>query len=460
MLDPATVRVRTLADDEAVLAAMLDVEVAWAHALADVGAGPASLGDVVATAAKALDLAPGEVAAAAEAGGNPVIPVVRALRARVEAADAEAAPWVHRGLTSQDVLDTALMLVAARAVDRVLSDLGSVSDALVFLAAHHRETPMVARTLAQHALPTTFGLKAAGWLEGVLDAREQLGAVRTALPVQCGGAAGTLALGDLATGGRAVDAATALADRLGLVWPGSPWHARRGHVTRLGDAMVASTDALGKIATDVALLARPELGELAEPAAAGRGGSSTMPQKRNPVLSILIRSAALQAPHLGASLHTSAAAAVDERPDGAWHAEWPVLRRLVLLAAGSGALAAELLGGLEVRTDAMADNLAAAGPLLLAERLQAELPGRLGGGAGAQATVRGLLALAGAAGDPRAVLRDGIPLDALPDADLDDLLDPRGYLGATDHLVDHALARAARLSAAPARAGRAGEDTP
>jgi 3-carboxy-cis,cis-muconate cycloisomerase len=227
--------------------------------------------------------------------------------------------------------------------------------------------------------------------------------------------------------------------------------------------MVAGTDALGKIATDVVLLARPELGELAEPMAEGRGGSSTMPQKRNPVLSILIRSAALQAPHLAASLHTSAAAAVDERPDGAWHAEWPVVRRLVLLAAGSGALAAELLAGLEVRTDAMADNLAAAGPLLLAERLQAELPGRLGGGAGARAAVRELLARAGAAGDPRAVLRDGIPLDAVPDADLDALLDPRGYLGATDHLVDHALARAAQLTAAPAGAAGAapsGEDVP
>jgi 3-carboxy-cis,cis-muconate cycloisomerase len=185
-----------------------------------------------------------------------------------------------------------------------------------------------------------------------------------------------------------------------------------------------------------------------------------MPQKRNPVLSVLMRSAALQAPPLAASLHASAAAAVDERPDGSWHAEWPVLRRLLLLAAGSGALAAELLGGLEVRADAMADNLEAAGPLLLAERLQAELPARLGGGPGARATVAALLAQAGAAGDPRAVLRDGIPLDALPDADLDALLDPRGYLGAADHLVDHALARAARLAAKPAAARRTGEDTP
>ena len=460
MLDPGTYRVRTLADDEAVLSSLLEVEVAWAGVLAGTDSAPAALGDVVAAAAKALDLAPEQVAAAAEAGGNPVIPVVRALRAQVEAVNAEAAPWVHRGLTSQDVLDTALMLVAARVVDWLLTDLATAADALASLADRHRDTPMVARTLTQHALPTTFGLKAAGWLEGLLDAREQLAAVRAGLPVQCGGAAGTLALAELVTSGSPDAAADALADRLGLVWPGSPWHTRRGPVTRLGDGLVAGTDAVGKIATDIALLCRPELGELAEPAAEGRGGSSTMPQKRNPVLSVLMRSAALQAPPLAASLHASAAAAVDERPDGAWHAEWPVFRRLLLLAAGSGALAAELLGGIEVRADAMAANLEAAGPLLLAERLQAELPARLGGGAGARAAVTGLLAQAGAARDPRAVLRDGIPLDALPDAELDALLDPRGYLGATDHLIDHALARAARLAAGPAAAPRTREDRP
>ncbi len=455
MLDPVTVRVRSLADDEAVLAAMVEVEVAWAHALAEVAQVPVALPTAVEKAAAQLSLDAGVLAEAGEAGGNPVIPLVRALKDAVRDVDPESAPWVHRGLTSQDVLDSALMLVAARTLDRVLADLATASSALAGLAQEHRGTPMVARTLAQHALPTTFGAKAAGWLEGVLDARERLRAVRETLPVQCGGAAGTLALAELTTGGHATDAAAALAARLGLARPGSPWHTRRSPVTGLGDALTAVTDALGKVASDIVLLSRPEVGELAEPAAPGRGGSSTMPQKRNPVLSVLVRSAALQAPHLAASLHTSAALAVDERPDGAWHAEWPVLRRLLLLAAGATALAAELLAGLEVRTDAMAARLQQAGPLLLAERLEAELPGRLGG-PDAAARVKDLLATAGTAADPRAALRDGIPVEAVTDDELDAMLDPHRYLGVADAVVDRALERAAQADAAAGKRNRHG----
>jgi 3-carboxy-cis,cis-muconate cycloisomerase len=462
LLDPATLRVRDLADDEAVVVALLDVEVAWAHALAEAAAAPAALPAAVESAVasfardpSALDVS--ALATAGEAGGNPVIPLVGLLKDEVRKVDAESASWVHRGLTSQDVLDTALMLVAARTADHLCTDLAHACASLAGLAQTHRGTLMVARTLTQHALPTTFGAKAAGWLEGLLDARERLAAARSALPVQCGGAAGTLALADLATDGRALDVAAVFADRLGLAWPGSPWHANRIPVTGLADALTSVTDALGKVATDVALLVRPEVAELAEPAAAGRGGSSTMPQKRNPVLSVLVRSAALQAPHLAASLHTSAALAADERPDGAWHAEWPVLRRLVLLSAGAAALAAELFDGLQVRDEAMAAHLAQAGPLLLAERLQAELPDRLGGGPEAAARVRDLLAEAAAAADPRAVLRRGIPLDTLTDQELARLLDPRGYLGVTDQLIDGALDRAERLGSTKGMGDRHGE---
>lgn len=450
LLDPATVRVRPLADDEAVLAALLDVELAWARSLGDVVDVPPGLVAAVEKAAGYLDVDAAALAAAGEAGGNPVIPLVQALKGAVADADAEAAGWVHRGLTSQDVIDSALMLVAARVLDRVVVDLGGAAAALAELVEQHRRTPMVARTLGQHALPTTFGAKAAGWLEGLLDAHERVVTSRAALPAQCGGAAGTLALADLVTRGRADDLAAGFADRLGLANPGSPWHTRRSPVTALGDALATVTDALGKVATDVVLLARPEVAELSEPAAEGRGGSSTMPQKRNPVLSVLIRSAALQAPHLAASLHTSAALAVDERPDGAWHAEWPVLRRLLELAAGATALARELLEGLEVHADAMVTTLEQAGPLVLAERLQAELPGRLDGPE-AVSQVRDLLARAAAAGDPRAVLRDGIPLEALGDDELDALLDPRQYLGLADAVVDRALARAVALDTTPAK---------
>lgn len=452
LLDPATVRVRDLTGDEAVLTAMLDVEVAWAHALATVAATvPESFPAAVEKAVVRLDLDAARLAHEGEDGGNPVIPLVRALREAVREVesgpegDNGSAAWVHRGLTSQDVLDSALMLAAARTLDRLQGDLATASAALVRLAQTHRGTPMVARTLGQHALPTTFGAKAAGWLQGVLDAREAVAAARDALPVQCGGAVGTLALADLVTQGRADDVAVTFAARLGLRWPGTAWHTWRTPVTRLGDALTTVTDALGKVASDVVLLSRPEAGELAEPAAQGRGTSSTMPQKRNPVLSVLIRSSALQAPHLTASLHTSAALAVDERPDGAWHAEWPVLRRLLELAGGAAALAAELLDGLGVHADAMGAHLAEAGPLVLAERLQAELPDLLGGGPDAAARVKDLLARAGTAPDPRAVLRDGIPTEDPSDDELDALLDPRGYLGIADALVDRAVERARLL---------------
>jgi 3-carboxy-cis,cis-muconate cycloisomerase len=322
-----------------------------------------------------------------ESGGNPVLPLVRALRAELGAE-------VHRGLTSQDVLDTALMLLARDALTRVSADLAGLADSLAGLASEHRGSVMVGRTLTRYAVPVTFGLKAAQWLTGVLDARAALGAV--VLPVQCGGAAGTLSLaGELVADPLA--AARALADELGLA-PGLSWHTRRTPVTRLGDALVETCDALGHIAGDVLLLGRPEIAEVREAAAAGRGGSSTMPHKQNPVLSVLVRSAALQAPQLGAQLHVCAAESQDERSPGAWHAEWPALRRLLELTLTASSQAAELVAGLEVDTAAMRRRAESAARDLLSER-------------GARA-----------AGD---VASD----------------DPASYLGASDALIDAPLAR-------------------
>jgi 3-carboxy-cis,cis-muconate cycloisomerase len=274
---------------------------------------------------------------------------------------------VHVGLTSQDVLDSALMLLARDALDQVLRDLDATAGALAALADAHRASVMAGRTLTQYAVPVTFGLTAAQWLVGVLDAADRLREVRDSLPVQCGGAAGTLA--------RAADllpdpthAAAALAERLGLTWPGLPWHTRRTPVTRIGDALVEVDDALGVIATDVLTLGRPEIGEVREAAAQGRGGSSTMPHKQNPVLATLVRSAALQAPQLGAQLHVCAGQAADQRPAGAWHAEWPSLRRLLQLTVVVAGQAAELVAGLEVDADAMAGRARTAADQLLAER--------------------------------------------------------------------------------------------
>ena len=235
---------------------------------------------------------------------------------------------------------------------------------------------MVARTLTQHAVPTTFGLKAAGWLTGVLDAYDDVAAL--VLPVQVGGAAGTMA--------GAVELASALpepvevvhrmtqdfAARLGLA-PSIPWHTSRATVTRLGDASVRCTDAWGRIANDVLTLSRPEIGELSEGTG---GGSSTMPHKANPVLSTLVRRAALTTPQLAATLHLAAAEAADERSAGPWHAEWATLRTLLRRTVVAGDQTRELLGGLRVHTDRMLETLAAAREDVHAEqRSLAELTG-------------------------------------------------------------------------------------
>jgi len=362
LLEPGAHRARGVADDAALVAAMLRVEVAWMHALVDGGAAKADHVDAVEHAVDGWQPEPD--AAEVEAAGNPVLPLVRALRDRVD--DPDAAALVHVGLTSQDVLDTTLMLVARDALDRVVADLDRTAGALAALADGHRASLMAGRTLTQYAVPITFGLTAAQWLTGVLDARDHLDDVRGSLPVQCGGAAGTLSRAAELVPDPTV-AAAALAERLDLSWPGLPWHTRRTPVTRVGDALVQVGDALGAIAADVLVLGRPEIGEVREAAAPGRGGSSTMPHKQNPVLATLVRSAALQTPQMGAQLHVCAGQAVDQRPAGAWHAEWPSLRRLLRLGVVASGQAEELVAGLEVDTDAMRRRAEAAADTLLSE---------------------------------------------------------------------------------------------
>jgi 3-carboxy-cis,cis-muconate cycloisomerase len=348
--------------DRALLESMVATEAAWLGALAGAGLAP--------SACAAADLrnllAPGDaedLARGAEGGGNPVVGLVGLLRER---ADPGVARWIHRGLTSQDVLDTALMLAVRAVTAELASQLGEQAATLCALAASHRATPMVARTLTQHAAPTTFGAKAAGWLNGVVDALERVRALVT--PVQIGGAAGTRAatteLAALLTGAPdpaefSDSLARSAATTLGLaVRP--PWHTTRTPVTAAADAFLACTDCWGRIASDIVTLVRPEIGELAEPAADHRGVSSSMPHKRNPVLSILIRRAAIAAPQLAATLHTAAALADDERPDGPWHAEWDTLRTLARRTVVAGSHCAELLAGLVVHAARMAENLSVA----------------------------------------------------------------------------------------------------
>jgi 3-carboxy-cis,cis-muconate cycloisomerase len=342
LLTPGAHRAAGITDDAAVLAALLRVEVAWARALAAAGVVSEGEAATVAEAADGLDVDVAALAAAAEDAGNPVVPLVALLR---EAAG-DAAGVVHQGLTSQDVLDTALVVLARDAVVRLRAELVATADAITVLARVHRDDVAVARTLTQWAVPTTFGLRAAQWLVGVADAVVRLGAL--SFPVQYGGAAGTRAL--LA---EQVSSA-ALAAELGLAPADLPWHTRRAPITAIGDALATATDALGVIAADVLVLGRPEIAEVREGAAPGRGGSSTMAHKQNPVLSVLVHAAAQQAPGLAAQLHLAAAGAVDERPDGAWHTEWPALARLLELGVAAGSQAAELVSGLRIDPAAMA----------------------------------------------------------------------------------------------------------
>ncbi|WP_432487133.1 lyase family protein [Kineococcus sp. SYSU DK018] len=437
--------------DTALVAALVRVEAAWLDALAAAGLSPAG-GRALAGAAEGHDGARlAELAEAAEAGGNPVIPLVAGLRRHAAAtAGAEAAAAVHRGLTSQDVVDTALQLCARDVVTALRTELDAQVAALADLAVRHRGTLTVARTLTQHALPTTFAARVASWLTVLLDARDALTALPPA-PAQFGGAVGTLAsLVDRLAGAGAVDPVAAAdavaadaARRLGLAHR-PPWHTARRPVTVLGDAFTAVTDALGRVAADVLTGSRSEIGELREPGAPGRGTSSTMPQKRNPALSVLVRRTADTAPALAAQLHAAAAAAGDERPAGAWHAEWAPLAALARTSLAAARQATELLIGLEVDTGAMGRTLRAALPGVLAERLVpalAQLP--TAGGALGTDGAREALAACGDVAALRALLGERT---SAPGAELDALLarlgDPRGYLGTADLVVDAVLARA------------------
>ncbi|MFE1961884.1 3-carboxy-cis,cis-muconate cycloisomerase [Streptomyces sp. NPDC059479] len=474
----APVRAGTAAEtatgDPAILRAMLDAEAALTRAQATVGLATGRAARTVTEAARADRFDVRSLALRGRAGGNPVIPLVADLTRAVAEREPEDAEFVHRGATSQDIVDTALMLVAARTLDLITADLERSAEALGALAAEHRDTPMPGRTLTQHAVPTTFGLKAAGWRSLLLDAHDRLSAVRSSLPAQLGGAAGTLAafhtfeehhaegaVADRDTeqardrdteqardGDVGLTLAAAFAHELGLAEPLLPWHVLRTPIADLGGALAFCAGALGKIAADVLTLSRTEIGELAE----GTGGaSSAMPHKRNPVRAALIASTARQVPALAAVLFGSMAAE-DERPAGAWHAEWGPLLDALRLTGGAAEVAAELVTGLRVFPDRMRTDLDLTGGLLLTERLAARLTPLLGREAAAR-----LLATAS-----RRAMEQGIDLARtlaedpelsalLPAENLCELTDPAGSLGSAAALTDRALRRRPRPARGPAR---------
>jgi len=454
--------------DEAWLQAMLDAEAGLARALERAGLAPAGSGAAVTEAAQAGNFDASELGELAALTGNPVPALARALARQVPQAAVGA---VHRGATSQDILDTAAMLLAKRAIDAILADLDHVAAAAARLADAHRSTIMIGRTLLQQAVPVTFGLVAAGWLTAVDEAREGLVAVSARrLAVQFGGAAGTLA--PLGEDGPRV--AALMAEELGLAQPVLPWHTDRLRVIDLAAALARVTAALGKIARDVTLLAQSEIAEVSEgsgePGPQGsqspqgpqgpqspqgpqrpqdgasprRGGSSTMPHKHNPVASIAILGCTRQAPGLLATLVACAEQEL-QRAAGAWHAEWQPLTTLLRLTGSAASWTAELLSGLVVDTSRMAANLAATKDLPLAEHVTSLLAGVLGG-----AQAHDLVAEAG----QRAVSA-GLPLRdvllAVPKLEgrlasagitpeqIESALEPSGYLGAADAFVTAAL---------------------
>jgi 3-carboxy-cis,cis-muconate cycloisomerase len=335
--------VREAVSDEAWLAAMLDAERALAEAESRAGAIPREAADAIAGHCRADGFDLGAIQEQGRAVANAAEPLVRALRERV---NGDAARYVHFGATSQDILDTAAMLVSRTAVELVVSELDGVAAACARLAEAHRETPLAARTLLQQAVPTTFGAKAAGWLVGIVEARDGLRALR--FRAQLGGAAGTLApLGD-----RAMDVLTAFASVLDLDEPVVPWHTQRAPVAAIGAALDAAAAACAKPALDVILLAQSEIGEVAE---AEGGGSSTLPHKRNPAKAVLARACARL-------VHANVRVLVDgehehERAAGAWQAEWTALSEALAHAGGSAWAVRECLEGLEVRPDRMRANM-------------------------------------------------------------------------------------------------------
>ncbi|MHC6177806.1 lyase family protein [Glutamicibacter sp. X7] len=428
-----------LTDDTAFVQGMLDVEAAWVRVQGAAGLCPAEQVQRVQRAAQVRHYDLHELAQATPAGANALIPLLGMVRTRLSDEGAPVPTALHRGCTSQDIIDSALMLSAARTVPKIRAAVRRTATALAALAEEHRHTLCIARSLTQHALPTTFGLRAANWLAALRAAAQRLDTL--SFPLQFGGAAGTLASLDqfLSEDHDATSAelGAALAQELGLEYPLTPWHTNRQPILDLSSALGGVLAALGTFGADVLTAARPEVGELSEPHAAGAGGSSAMPQKRNPVHSILLREAALSSPGLISTLFTAAGTAVDERPDGSWHAEWSALRELLRLTGGAAEHAATLAEGLVVHPDKLEQNLRLGGDAVLSERMVTVLADRYPGGA---AAIRAEVVNALDGGPTlRQRLRRNLPVEQFSDAALDALFDPAGYLGSADRFISNTL---------------------
>ncbi|MEM5312897.1 3-carboxy-cis,cis-muconate cycloisomerase [Paraburkholderia sp. JHI869] len=422
---------------DATLQRMLDVEAALARACAAHGVIPQSAVAAIVEACAADQLDAPALARDAALGGNLAIPLVKQLTARVKSADPEAAKYVHWGATSQDIIDTATVLQLRDALVLIERGLDALCATLADLARTHRATPAVGRTWLQQALPITLGLKFAQWLDAMLRHRERLAVLRErALVLQFGGAAGTLAsLRDAAP-----KVSAALAQELDLASPALPWHTQRDRIAEAASFFGMLIGTLGKIARDISLQMQTEIGELGEPAAAGKGGSSTMPHKRNPVGCAAVLTAATRAPGLVATVFAGMVQE-HERALGGWQAEWDALPDLARLAGGALAQIEQITAGLEVRPERLAANLDVTHGLILGEAVMLALGDQIGRldahhlveHASKSAVQSGRTLYEVLAAEPAVTQHLG-------EARLKALLDPANYVGQAHAFVDAVLA--------------------
>jgi 3-carboxy-cis,cis-muconate cycloisomerase len=428
---------RAVCDDAAYLQHMLDFEAALARAEAAVGVIPPSAVAPIANACKAEAFELSALAEAAARSGNLAIPLVKAVTAAVAKADADAARYVHWGATSQDVIDTAVMLTLRVAIDALLADLDRAIAGFAGLARKHRDTAMVARTWLQHALPMPFGLKLAEYAAALHRSRIRLKRLRAeGLALQFGGAAGTLA----ALGDKGLAVAEKLAAELQLPLPEAPWHTHRDRIAEAASVFAILTGSCGKIARDVSLMMQTDVAEAFEPSGEGRGGSSTMPHKRNPVSAATALAAASMAPSLAATIF-AAQVQDHERSAGPWHTEWPTLPTLQLVTSGALAAIVELAEGLEVDVARMRVNLDATHGLIMAEAVTFALAEKIGkSDAHHLVEAASKKAVAG-----KQHLRDVLTSDPKVTAHLNadkiaKLFEPMAYQGVSQELIDRLLA--------------------
>jgi len=424
--------------------AMLDFEAALARAQARVGLVPHAAVAPIEAACQAGHYDFAALGEAIATAGNSAIPLVKALGKQIAASDAQAERYVHLGATSQDVMDSGLVLQLRRALELIDSDLSQLGDTLATQAQRHVATPLAGRTWLQHATPVTLGMKIAGWLGAVTRSRQRLQQLKPRLLVlQFGGASGTLA----ALGGQAMPIAQALAEELQLALPDQPWHTQRDRLVEFGSVLGLIAGSLGKLGRDISLLMQTEAAEVFEPSAPGKGGSSTMPHKRNPVGAAVLIGAATRVPGL-LSILFSAMPQEHERSLGLWHAEWETLPEICCLVSGSLKQALLVTGGLEVDAERMARNLDLTQGLVLAEAVSIVLAQRVGRDTAHHLLEQCCKRAVAEQRHLRAVLGDEPQVSAeLSAAELDHLLDPAHYLGQARTWVERAVAEHSALTA-------------